>query len=40
MNSAKPPEKIKEVIDDLVDAVAGSEPMVSIHPHLVIQLTN
>jgi len=40
MNSAKPPEKIKEVIDDLVDAVAGSEPMLRYVPGLDAQLTS
>ena len=30
MNSAKPAHMIKEVIDDMVDAVVGSEPIVSI----------
>lgn len=29
MNRAKPEEKITEVVDDMVDAVAGAEPLVS-----------
>ena len=29
LNRAKPTEKVKEVIDDMVDAVAGQDPKVS-----------
>jgi len=36
MKGAKPKEKINEVVDDMVDAVAGTEPKVQYH-HLIIK---
>lgn len=38
LNKAKPSEKIKEVIDDMVDAVAGNDPKTRYVPSVVTQI--
>lgn len=38
LNRAKPSEKIKEVIDDMVDAVAGDDPKTRYVPSIVTQI--
>jgi len=40
MNSAKPAHMIKEVIDDMVDAVVGSEPILRYVPSIEAQITS
>lgn len=38
LNRAKPSEKVKEVIDDMVDAVAGDDPKTRYVPSVVTQI--
>ncbi|XP_042856171.1 short-chain dehydrogenase/reductase family 9C member 7-like [Penaeus japonicus] len=38
LNRAKPSEKIKEVVDDMVDAVAGQDPKIRYVPSVVTQV--
>ncbi|KAG7175094.1 short-chain dehydrogenase/reductase family 9C member 7-like [Homarus americanus] len=38
LNRAKPSEKIKEVIDDMVDAVAGDDPKIRYVPSVITQI--
>lgn len=38
LNRAKPTEKVKEVIDDMVDAVAGQDPKIRYVPSVVTQI--
>ncbi len=34
MKGAKPASKITEVVDDMLDAVAGAEPLVFVKPNV------